>query len=58
MSGSEEPSTSKKLKIDCDKTVTKHRVQKYRKEWESMAEFKGWLAEAKGRGKFFVFFFL
>ncbi|KAJ8964622.1 hypothetical protein NQ317_012440 [Molorchus minor] len=46
------PSTSKKLKNKngSGKAVVKHhRPQKYRKAWESMADFKGWLTEATGR---------
>lgn len=51
---SDKPSTSKRIKLG---NVAKHRAQKYRKEWEYMADFKGWLTEAKGKGKFLEFNF-
>nr|CAH7750005.1 unnamed protein product [Callosobruchus chinensis] len=51
-SENEGPSTSKRQKrpeLASSKVVAKHRAQKYRKAWESMADFNGWLAQATGR---------
>jgi hypothetical protein len=31
----------------------KHRTQKYRHEWESQIQFKGWLTAAKGKKQSF-----
>lgn len=38
----------KKRKRGESSRPVKHRIQKYRREWESDGQFKGWLIEAKG----------
>ncbi|CAG9832688.1 unnamed protein product [Diabrotica balteata] len=47
-SENESPSTCEQFKI-IGKVVAKYRLQKYRKAWESLADYTGWLTEATGR---------